>query len=232
MKVLIIEDEIIARDNLAKAIRYNFPDMEIVGMTSSIKESVEWLGKNSVDVIFMDIELSDGIAFEIFNKVRIKASVIMTTAFSTYAVKAFEVGSLDYLMKPISHAALERAVSRIRNSSGKVEERFIVKMNGKIIPVKVSDIAYFYSENKNNFLMMFNGLSYVVDRSLNEIMDRLNPDMFYQVGRGCIVSANAIKHISRSGERNALEVEPEAPFELSISRGRMEGFMKWLESRK
>jgi len=121
MKVLIIEDEQMAQATLARTLTRNYPEMEIVGMTSSVQESVDWLKQNQPDVIFMDVELSDGICFEIFRQVEIKADVIMTTAYDNYAVKAFEQGSIDYLLKPIDPEALQRAVSRIRSRANEAQ---------------------------------------------------------------------------------------------------------------
>ena len=155
-KVLIIEDEVMARNMLARTLRENFPEMEIVGTEGSVAGTVEWLKdpSNRVDIIFMDVELSDGNCFEIFRQVEIKAHVVMTTAYDNYAVKAFEAGSVDYLLKPIDLGALNRAIYRCRQSSGGLDvekilgalskerrgkdykERFLVRFNDRIVPVK------------------------------------------------------------------------------------------------
>ena len=118
MKVLIVEDEIMAQKSLTRLLTQNFSDMEVVGYTDSVKSTVNWLRQkeNSADIIFMDVELSDGICFEIFRQVDVKAKVIMTTAYDSYALKAFEAGSVDYLLKPIDAAALKRSVARCRKS--------------------------------------------------------------------------------------------------------------------
>ena len=110
MKALIVEDEIMAQKSLARALSQNFPDIDVIGYTSSVKETVAWLKdpENKADIIFMDVELSDGICFEIFRLVEVKARIIMTTAYDSYALKAFEAGSVDYLLKPIEPAALKR----------------------------------------------------------------------------------------------------------------------------
>ena len=118
MKVLIVEDEIMAQKSLTRVLMQNFPEMEIVGYTNSIKSTVDWLnGANpNVDIIFMDVELADGVCFEIFRQVEVKAKVIMTTAYDSYALKAFEAGSVDYLLKPVDSVPLKRAVSRCRTN--------------------------------------------------------------------------------------------------------------------
>ena len=117
MKAFIIEDETMARDRLARTLTENFPDIEIVGTAASVQESVEWLRTGQPDIIFMDVELSDGKCFEIFKKTEVHGHVVMTTAYDNYAVKAFETGSIDYLLKPIELAALQRAIGRCRQSS-------------------------------------------------------------------------------------------------------------------
>ena len=129
MKVLIVEDEIMAQKSLTRVLTQNFPDMNILGYTSSVKGTVEWLKspENAVDVIFMDVELSDGVCFEIFRQVEIKAKVIMTTAYDSYALKAFEAGSIDYLLKPIDPTALKRAVARCRMSGGQIDVNALLK---------------------------------------------------------------------------------------------------------
>ena len=115
MKALIVEDEVMAANMLARTLTGNFPDIEVVGITDSVRGTVEWLGSHaSPDVIFMDVELSDGECFEIFRHVQVKSQIIMTTAYDTYAVKAFETGSIDYLLKPIALEALTRVVTRCR----------------------------------------------------------------------------------------------------------------------
>lgn len=159
MNVLIVEDEMMAQANLARALTQHFPDVRIVGTTGSVRETVLWLRTpgNSADVIFMDVELSDGDCFEIFRQADVTARVIMTTAYDNYAVRAFEVNSIDYLLKPIDPAALRRAVERCRVRSGGIDpdvllnairgpreykQRYVVRFNDRIVPVQTTDIAY------------------------------------------------------------------------------------------
>ena len=130
MNVLIVEDEIMAQKSLTRALMQNFSDINIVGTTCSVKDTVEWLEENSVDLIFMDVELSDGVCFEIFRQTEVKAKVIMTTAYDTYALKAFEAGSIDYLLKPIDSTALKRAVARCRMSGGNIDAEALIKLLG------------------------------------------------------------------------------------------------------
>lgn len=250
MKVLIVEDEIMAQKSLIRALSQNFPDIEVTGTSTSVKGTVAWLKEhgNEVDVIFMDVELSDGICFEIFRQVEVKAKVIMTTAYDSYALKAFEAGSVDYLLKPVEVTDLKRAVARCRMSGGKIDvealtraiegtagkkdykERYIVRFNDRIVPLQTSNIAYIYSEDKNNYLVTFDGQRYVIDSSLDVIIDELDPDYFFRISRSCIISMKSIGTIVKQmGGRLRIMATPEPPFEMTVSRSRVDDFMTWLE---
>ena len=250
MKVLIVEDEIMAQRSLIRLLAQHYPDMDVVGTASSVKEAVAWLKEpsNRPDVIFMDVELSDGICFEIFRQVEIKAKVIMTTAYDSYALKAFEAGSIDYLLKPVDLADLQRAVDRVRASSSNIDidalmklmsgqqtpkkeykERYIIRFNDRIIPLKTSEIAYVYSEEKNNYLVTFDEQHYIIDSSLDVISDDLNPEQFFRVSRSCIISSKAIKSIIKQTGRLRIIADPDPSFEITVSRSRVDDFLNWLE---
>lgn len=251
MKVLIVEDEMMAQKNLIRTLTQNFPDIEIVGTTGSVNSTLNWLKtpENHADVIFMDVELSDGICFEIFRQHDIKSKVIMTTAYDSYAIKAFEAGSVDYLLKPIDISALKRAVARCRMSGGQVDiealmkafgntaapkkefrERILIRFNDRIVPVQTEDIAYIYSEEKTNWMVTFDNSRYIIDSSLDIIGEDLDPDRFFRISRGCIVSLKAVASIiKQAGSRLRIESKPEAPFEMTVSRSRVDDFMVWLE---
>ena len=250
MKVLIVEDEIMAQKSLTRVLMQNFSDMEIVGYTDSIKSTVNWLkdSTNSVDVIFMDVELTDGVCFEIFRQVDVKAKVIMTTAYDSYALKAFEAGSIDYLLKPVDASALKRAVARCRMSGGQLDvealmkalggstpkreykERYIVRFNDRIVPLETSNIAYIYSEDKNNYLVTFEEHRYIIDSSLDVVADELDPGQFFRISRSCIISLKAIGSIIKQpGGRLRIAARPEPNFEMSVSRSRVDDFLRWLE---
>ncbi len=251
MNVLIVEDEIMAQKSLARLLAQNFPDMKIVGYSSSIKSTVEWLRTpdNTADIIFMDVELSDGECFEIFRQFDVRSKVIMTTAYDSYALKAFEAGSIDYLLKPIDPAALKRAVARCRMSGGNIDveallkavgsnfqnqkgykERYIVKFNDRIIPLQTSNIAYIYSEEKTNYLVTFEDQKYIMDSSLDVISEELNPSEFFRISRSCILSLKAIGSIiKQQGGRLRVNATPRPSFEMTVSRSRVEDFLVWLE---
>ncbi|MBR5660323.1 MAG: response regulator transcription factor [Bacteroidales bacterium] len=259
MKVLIIEDELMARKNLERTLGKYFPDIEIIGECGSVRESVEWLTEhgNEVDTIFMDVELSDGICFEIFRQVEVKAHVVMTTAYDNYAVKAFEAGSVDYLLKPIDQGPLARAVERCRQPSGnevpdverilaaigktnrekRGKERFLVFLNDRIVPVKTEDVAFFYSEDKNNHAVTNDGTVYIVDSTMDNITNGLDPEIFFRISRSCIVSKESVESVtkllggrlritSKVTPSNIIGPEPD----LTVSRSRSEEFLRWLES--
>lgn len=250
MKAFIIEDELMAQKSLTRALAQHFPDIEVIGTATSVKGAVAWLKEpsNRPDLIFMDVELADGICFEIFRQVDIQAKVIMTTAYDHYALKAFEAGSVDYLLKPIDAVQLKRAVARCRMSGGRIDvealaralegttshksykERYIVRFNDRIIPLLTSSIAYIFSEDKNNYLVTFEGQKYIIDSSLDVIIEELDPEYFFRISRGSIVSMKAIDTITKQlGGRLRLEVHPAPSFEMTVSRSRVDDFLKWLE---
>lgn len=251
MNVLIVEDEIMAQKSLTRVLTANFPDMDIVGCTTSVKATVAWLNApgNRADIIFMDVELADGVCFEIFRQTEVKAKVIMTTAYDSYALKAFEAGSVDYLLKPIDPTSLKRAVARCRMSGGQVDaeallkaigggmtpkkeykERYIVRFNDRIVPILTSNIAYVFSEDKNNYLVTFDDQRYIIDSSLDVISEDLNPEQFFRISRSCIVQMKAITSIiKQAGGRLRIVPEPESSFEMTVSRSRVDDFLTWLE---
>ena len=240
MNVLIVEDEMMAQANLARALTQHFPDVRIVGTTGSVRET-----GNSADVIFMDVELSDGDCFEIFRQADVTARVIMTTAYDNYAVRAFEVNSIDYLLKPIDLAALRRAVERCRVRSGGIDpdvllnairspreykQRYVVRFNDRIVPVQTTDIAYFYSEEKNTYLVTNDNNRYIMDQSLDVLSDELDPGRFFRISRSCIIAMPAIVSIVKYlGNRLKITARPRPEFEMVVSRSRVDDFLKWLE---
>lgn len=256
MKALVIEDELMAQKNLIKILAERFPEINVIGKCASVKSSIEWLKENSVDVIFMDVELSDGTSFEIFKQINISAQVIMTTAYDNYAIKAFEAGSIDYLLKPIDLSALERAISRVKESLERgssidfqkiaamfanqdkptYKERFLVKLNDMIVPVNVDEIAYIFSEDKENRVVTAEGIDYVTDLSLDTFASNLNPAKFFKISRSCIMAKDNVTSVSKllGGRlkviaKNGLSRKGNAP-DLTVSRSRTDDFLKWLES--
>ena len=242
-----------AQKSLIRTLAQNFPDIEVTGTTNSVISTVNWLKDpdNHADVIFMDVELADGVCFEIFRQIEVKAKVIMTTAYDSYAIKAFEAGSIDYLLKPIDISALKRAVARTRMSGGQIDtdsllkvlgdklpsqkkeykERYIIRFNDRIVPLLTSNIAYVYSEDKTNYLVTFDEQKYIIDTSLDVIGEDLDPEKFFRISRGCIISMKAISSIiKQAGSRLKIVSNPDAPFEMTVSRSRVDDFLEWLEN--
>ncbi|MBQ8021538.1 MAG: response regulator transcription factor [Bacteroidales bacterium] len=254
MKALIVEDEKLAQQTLRRALERDFPDLEVVAVTESVKGTLAWLRTpgNTPDLSFMDVELQDGSCFEIFKQEPVVAKVIMTTAYDKYAVKAFEAGSIDYLLKPFDKDSLQRAVSRARVSSENVDintlvaamrqfaesrtegkkdyrRRFIVRFGQKIIPVETSDIAYFYVEGKSKYIVKNDGTRYWLDQQMESVLDELDPDMFFRISRNYIISSSAIEGIERIyGGRLKILMTPAPETEMIVARSRVSDFMAWL----
>ena len=223
---------------------------------SSVRSTIKWLQENpeGADVIFMDVELSDGICFEIFDAVEVAAQVIITTAYDNYAVNAFKVKTLDYLLKPILEEELRRAWERCKerlehrttpnieallNIVSKVnapkdkeyKKRFIVKMGEKIIIIPVEEIAYFYSEDKSTYAVNRNGTRRLLDYSLDTMQEMLDPKLFFRVSRNSIVSINSIENISKHlGTRLKIQLTPHSDDEVVVSRSRTSDFLEWLDN--
>lgn len=256
MKALIVEDEILSRNNLVNAVARMFDDVEIVGSQASVKGSVEFLKAHGseVDIIFMDVELSDGMCFDIFSQVDITAKVIITTAYDNYAIRAFEINSIDYILKPIDPEALRRAVDRCRKalqeshrqaaafdvdalrralSGGQsYKHRFVIHIGDRITVVNASDTAYFHAEEKCTYLVTVSGKRYIIDRTLNALQEELDPSCFFRISRSCIVAVDSIVSISRpSGGKMVLTLQPKPDFEVTVSRFRTNEFLDWLEEK-
>ena len=255
IKILIVEDEIPAQINLKKLIDKHCANSVVVSTLSSVRSTIKWLEDNpdGADLIFMDVELSDGVCFDIFEKVSVNTQVVITTAYDNYAVKAFRTNCTDYLLKPIVDsdfvAAWERCMERIEQSAtpnmealmdaiSKVgsrdkeyKKRFIVKAGEKIIIIPVEDLAYCYSEEKSTYAVNFAGTRRLLDYSLDMVQDMLDPKRFFRVSRSCIVSINAIENISKHlGTRLKLQLNPRTEEDVVVSRSRTSDFLLWLDN--
>lgn len=255
VKILIVEDEIPAQINLKKLIDKHCSNSQIVATLSSVRSTIKWLEDNpdGADVIFMDVELSDGVCFDIFDKVSVNTQVVITTAYDNYAVKAFRINSTDYLLKPIldsdfvaawgrcmermghnnafSMGSLVDALSKVGGKDKEFKKRFIVKAGDKIIIIPVEDIAYCYSEEKSTYAVNFAGTRRLLDYSLDTVQEMLDPKRFFRVSRSCIVSINAIENISKHlGTRLKLQLNPRTEEDIVVSRSRTSDFLLWLDS--
>lgn len=247
MKVLIVEDEIIAQENLTYLLKNNFPNIEIIGTTQSAEETITWLSDpdNQPDVIFMDIELSDTDCFEIFKNVDINASVIMTTAYDAYAIRAFEAGSIDYLLKPIQVEDLNRAINRYKQLTGfndiekileayktkkkEYKNKLILNLDERIIMLPVSDISYIYTEYRNTYIVTIENVKVTINKTIDSFTNELDPHSFFRISRDCIVSLNSIASVyKRSSNKYEIITKPAAEFKMLVSRYRKDAFLEWL----
>jgi len=248
MKALIIEDETAAARNLAAILRQTAPDVEIVATLESVEESVEWLRSNPhPDLLFMDIHLADGDSFRIFDAVEIAAPVIFTTAYDQYALEAFKVNSIDYLLKPLNASDVGRALaklhrltsversdygSRVRTlAASRREEVFLVHVRDKIIPLHRSRIAYCYTSNEKVTAYGFDGAAYPLDKTLEALQGLLPESEFFRANRQFIVARQAVKEIAVwFGSRLTLHLTVETPERIVISKARVPEFKAWLRS--
>lgn len=250
MKVLIIEDEDLAVKKLHKTLQAVETSAEIVGVEDSIKGSVEWLQANEhPDLILMDIELSDGQSFEIFNLVEVKSPVIFTTSYDEFAIKAFKVNSVDYLLKPIQKDELQIALEKFKKLSVKSDvnidslvkelqqklqpkefrKRFLVKQGQKLISIEIGEIAYFFSDGRLNFFKTRDNRKYVVDYTMDELQDMLDPKDYFRISRSFFVSAESIHKIDDYfGNRLILALKPDVEKEALVSREKVTEFKRWM----
>ncbi len=248
MKALIIEDETAAALNLKAILKQVAPGMEIVETLESVEESVEWLRANpQPDLLFMDIHLADGDSFRIFSAVEVTAPVIFTTAYDQYALEAFKVNSIDYLLKPINSADVQRALhkldrlsssersdygSRVRTmAASHREQTFLVHVRDKIIPLKREEIAYCYTSNEKVTACTFDGATYPLDKTLEALQAMLPEADFFRANRQFIVARRAVKEITVwFGSRLSLHLTVEIPERIVISKARVPEFKSWLTS--
>ncbi len=248
MNVVIIEDERLAAEKLAALLEQVNPGIHVAARLESVEESIEWLHSNpSPDLIFMDIQLDDGISFEIFDTLKIDAPVIFTTAFDKYAIRAFKVNSIDYLLKPLDKEALKGAIDKYQklHATANVDEklsrvidklvtswktRFFVKVGNHFQSVPVQEIAAFFLEERCTFLRTFNGKNYALDYSLDQLRNKVDPSLFFRINRSFIVNIDAITEIiSYSTTRLKLKLHNFADEDMIVSRDKSTEFKQWLD---
>ncbi len=248
MRVVIIEDEQVAQEFLVDLLTSNYQDIEIVNVLDSVKDSIEYLNENKMDLIFMDIHLKDGNCFKIFEKTKINTPIIFTTAFDEYAIKAFDVNSISYILKPLSESKIKKAMDKFYqtkhqdNDADKIEKlisifkpeqnykkRITVKLGDKIIVVEEKDIAYFIAEGRTCYLYTKDNNKYIVDSCLETLNTQLNPTNFFRISRDCITSFNSIKNISKHFKgRLTISLIPKYEKNFIISQERVSDFMKFI----
>lgn len=251
MNVLIIEDEKYAAEKLEDMLHEIDPKITVLAKLGSITESTKWLLQNSADLIFLDIQLSDGISFSIFEQVTVPTPIIFTTAYDQYAIKAFQLNSISYLLKPIRKNDLAESlqkyksfksafsidfdalVAHIQGREPNYKKRFLIQIGEKIRKIEVSEIAYFYVLEKGVYLKTYKGTSYPVDFTLDKMEGMLNPETFFRINRKYLINMESISNmVAYSRSRIKLELNPKTDdeFDSIVSIDRSADFKKWMNS--
>jgi len=250
MNCLIIEDEKVAAERLFGLIKIYDYSIEILEIIQSIKNTVKWLNTHQApDLIFMDIQLADGLSFEIFEQTVVKIPVIFTTAYDEYALKAFKVNSIDYLLKPIDQDELNNAINKFKENNTtkeiptqvfdsilhsltkKYKNKFVLKVGEHIKVFTIEDVQCFYSMEKYTFLQNNSGRDYAIDYTLDQLEDLLDPAKFFRINRKFIVSFSAVSDIiSYSNSRLKVKLNSNQSNDLLVSREKVQDFKKWLEN--
>lgn len=257
MKILIIEDEKLAVDKLLHVLTKVRPDAQVIGTTDSIASSAVWLTEHQdeADLILMDIELADGQSFAIFEQVKVKCPVIFVTSYDEYALRAFKVNSIDYLLKPIQQDELKQALEKFdamaavyssvenqsanivnlvkelqKNSSAKeYRKRFLVKHLQKLVSIDVMTICCFYYEDRVTLFKTIDGKNYILDYSMDEVEDMIDPACFFRINRGLIVALQSVDQIQPYfGNRLAIKLKPAYEKESIVSREKVNAFKIWM----
>ncbi|MBO9155361.1 LytR/AlgR family response regulator transcription factor [Chitinophaga sp. GCM10012297] len=252
MEILIIEDEQLGAEKLMRLLTSIDSSIRIVGNTRSIKSSVEWLLQNKhPDIILMDIELTDGQSFEIFNHVTLKSMVIFTTSYDEYALQAFKVNSVDYLLKPIQREELKNALDKYHqwrekftSSSLSIEHlinelkqqqsktwrsRFLVKQGQKLVSVETGDIAYFYADGRLSYFITRDKQKHILDYTIEELQQMLDPQQFYRANRAFLIHIKSISQIHNYfNGKLKIELQPAIDKEVLISREKAMEFKEWM----
>ncbi|MEL7123559.1 MAG: LytTR family DNA-binding domain-containing protein [Bacteroidota bacterium] len=252
MKVIIIEDEIIAAKNIQQALRGYYEKTEVLAVIRSVQEAVEWLSENisEVSLIFMDIQLTDGLSFEIFERLEIRKPIIFTTAYDEFAIQAFKVNSVDYLLKPIANKDVFKALDKLRLlqntdpiidygqlarqmtiNTVQYKSRFLVNYRNAMISVPTSKAAYFYAEGNFVCLHDFDGKKYPVKYALNALEEILDPRDFFRISRNLIANIKAIQRVNPYFKgRLKVKLEPPLATDPIVSSSKAGELKEWLNA--
>lgn len=250
MRILVIEDEIPAQRMLKEMIKKIRPNWSIATVLDSVDETVRWLNDNDMpDVIFMDIQLSDGISFSIFEHCSVTCSVIFTTAYDEYAIQAFQVNSIDYLLKPIKESDLTRAIEKfeitrnvkptfdikdiiaaVKSAEHSYRKRFLVSSGDSYLQIPIAQVAYLYSRNRVTRIVTFEKKEYALESTLEQLELELDPNVFFRVNRQYITNIEAIRKTEQWFHgKLLLKVEPVHDEEITVSRDKAPLFKRWLD---
>jgi two-component system response regulator LytT len=249
MRILIVEDETAAYENLIDILAKIDPDIQIAGYTESVRQTVRWLKTTKLpDLILMDIHLSDGSAFSIFKSIKIETPIIFITAYDEYAIEAFRVNSIDYLLKPIKEKDLKRALEKFRRLTRhdilkylsqlthltpipKYTDKILIPFRDKLQPVDLNDISCFYTTEKKTQVILKNGKSYPYSSSLEQIEASLNPADFIRANKQFILSRSSVKNITIwFDSRLLITLDTEPPERIYVSKNKAAQFKAWMVS--
>ena len=249
-KVLIIEDERLSAEKLERMVLKLKPEWTLLGPIETVEHAVKWLSANPApDLILLDIQLADGISFEIFDQEGVPSPVIFTTAYDEYAIRAFKVNSIDYLLKPIDPDALDTALRKFERMNTTLvpdrmkletarqqisqvyKSRFLVKVGSNLLSVLTRDVELFFIDERSVFVRTFQGKTYDVDYSLDQLQQLVDPDQFFRINRNYLVNIDAVtKLVSYSSSRFKLELHPEfRADDLIVARDKASDFKKWMD---
>lgn len=251
MKVLIVEDESMAAKRLVTLLDKIDSTIQVIAKLDSVKRAVSWLSENEADLLFFDIQLADGLSFEILEQVQVKAPIVFTTAFDEYAIQAFKLNSIDYLLKPIDPEELENALKKyeklfaskeganvnmalieqaMQMMTKKHKERFVVKIGEHIRTLAVAETAYFFSQEKATYLQTIEKNRFIIDYTLEQVEQLIDPERFFRINRKYLVSLEAIKDIvTYSNSRLRLILHHSDEMDAIVSRDKVQEFRKWLD---
>jgi len=254
MKVIIVEDEVLASENLIYLLKNIDPDIEVLKVLDSVKSSINFFSKpNEADLIFMDIHLADGLSFEIFDKVTVKTPLIFTTAYDQYAIKAFKVNSVDYLLKPLNEEELGDAIIKFNsiikteptinnsqiesvlqllNSNNKTfKSTYLVQSKDELIPLKINDIAYFYIELGIIKAITLDNKSFIINEKLETIIEEIDTSKFYRVNRQFVVNREAVLKIKfYFNGKLVLKTTPPFKERIIVSKAKATEFKNWMNN--
>lgn len=248
MKTLIVEDETAAYENMLDILSEIDSSIEVLGNTESVTQTVDWLKNNPApDLILMDIHLSDGSAFSIFEMITVETPIIFTTAYDEYAIEAFKVNSIDYLLKPVKTEEFKRALvkfnkrthpevaqyisqlTQLRPSLSKYKDKMLLPIRDKLLPVNINDISCFYTTDKNTFVYMKDGNKYPYNKTLDQISESLNPTDFIRANKQFIIARNSVKNITIwFDSRLFVTLDIETPERIYISKNKAAEFKAWM----
>lgn len=249
IKVLIIEDENLAHEYLQDLLRKSNYEIEIIGRADSVKNAIKWLLKNPVpELIFMDVDLGDGLCFEVFEVIDIECPIVFTTAYDEYAIQAFKVNGIDYLLKPFELSELNQALDKFSRlvpesvktseeilTTGKLltrayKERFIIKIGDHLKTLPVRDIVFFMSRDKATYAVTGDGRNYLIDYSLDNLEDLIDPSSYYRINRQYIILDEAILDIvAITNSRLQLNLKGSKEKNIVVARDRVQAFKAWLD---